>query len=85
MSGDLKHPEPAADPEKGGLEVTHEFVLPPAKVNETAISEGKTDGVATKEVASPPPRPAPSTKPKRKVSRWILWQLWFNTYRWVRA
>ena len=34
---------------------------------------------------SPPPRPAkPAPKPKKKVSMWILWQLWFNTYRYVR-
>ena len=32
--------------------------------------------------AALPPKPAP--KPKKKVSMWILWQLWFNTYRYVR-
>lgn len=32
--------------------------------------------------AAPPSKPAP--KPKKKVSKWILWQLWFNTYRYVR-
>ncbi|GJE86866.1 hypothetical protein PsYK624_029490 [Phanerochaete sordida] len=26
-------------------------------------------------------RPKPAPKPKKKVSKWILWQLWFNTYR----
>src|SRR5262245_49786469 len=35
----------------------------------------------------PPKTPVPSptakkpARPKRKVSRWILFQLWFNTYR----
>lgn len=33
----------------------------------------------SKEVVPPVPKPAP--KPKKKVSKWILWQLWFNTYR----
>ncbi|PFH52373.1 hypothetical protein AMATHDRAFT_139898 [Amanita thiersii Skay4041] len=32
-----------------------------------------------KEVAKPPAKPP--AKPKRKVSKWILFQLWFNTYR----
>lgn len=28
------------------------------------------------------PAPKPASKPaKREVSKWILWQLWFNTYR----
>lgn len=27
-----------------------------------------------------PPVPKPASK-KKKVSKWILWQLWFNTYR----
>jgi hypothetical protein len=25
----------------------------------------------------------PSKPPSKKVSKWILWTLWFNTYRWV--
>ena len=29
------------------------------------------------------PAPKPAPKPKKKVSKWILWQLWFNTYRYV--
>ena len=29
--------------------------------------------------AAPPAKPA--ARPKRKVPRWVLWQLWFNTYR----
>ena len=32
-----------------------------------------------KAAAKPPP------KPKKKVSKWILWQLWFNTYRSVAS
>ncbi len=33
----------------------------------------------------PPIPKLPTTKPpaKKKVSKWILWQLWFNTYRYV--
>ena len=32
---------------------------------------------------NPPSKPTqPASKPvKRQVSKWILWQLWFNTYR----
>lgn len=25
----------------------------------------------------------PTPKPKKKVSKWILWTLWFNTYRYI--
>lgn len=82
MSDELKrHPEQPLDPEKGGLESTQEFVLPPVKVNETAIPEVKSNGVISKEVAVAPPPAKSPPKPKRKVSRWILWKLWFNTYR----
>lgn len=36
-----------------------------------------------KKAQSTPPKAAQTaSKPaKRKVSKWILWQLWFNTYR----
>ncbi|CAL1704143.1 unnamed protein product [Somion occarium] len=37
---------------------------------------------ATKEKASLTAAPkAPAKKPKKKTSKWILWQIWFNTYR----
>ena len=33
-----------------------------------------------KDTPAPPPA-KPTPKPKKKVSKWILWKLWFNTYR----
>lgn len=30
--------------------------------------------------ASPKPAPKPVSK-RKKASKWIIWQLWFNTYR----
>lgn len=40
-------------------------------LNAVTVTEAKKDS----RPAKPPP------KPKKKVPRWILWQLWFNTYR----
>ncbi|KAI9457759.1 hypothetical protein BJY52DRAFT_1374377 [Lactarius psammicola] len=67
--------------EKGTLE-NHSG---PSSVATLALIDEKkkvdTPLVASKEVI-PIPKP-PATKPpaKKKVSKWILWQLWFNTYR----
>lgn len=46
-----------------------------AQVSTLAVTELKKDAPA------PANRPKPAAKPKKKVSKWILWQLWFNTYR----
>ena len=46
-------------------------------VNTVAVPEMKKDSPAAVN------RPKPAAKPKKKVSKWILWQLWFNTYRFV--
>jgi len=35
----------------------------------------------TKEVIPQPTKASKPPAPKRKVSKWILWTLWFNTYR----
>lgn len=35
----------------------------------------------TKIEAETPPKPKAAPKPPKKVSKWILWRLWFNTYR----
>lgn len=32
---------------------------------------------------APPPAAKPSPKKKKKASKWVLWRLWFNTYRFV--
>ena len=36
---------------------------------------------ATKTTVTVAARPSP--KKKKKVSKWILWKIWFNTYRYV--
>ncbi|KAJ3838878.1 hypothetical protein F5878DRAFT_660803 [Lentinula raphanica] len=59
------------------------------KVLERVPSETSTlqahspDPGSSKEVviSKPPPPPSPPKPARRKVSKWILFQLWFNTYR----
>ena len=41
--------------------------------------EKKVDVAIVEKKDVRPSKPPP--KPKKKVSKWILWQLWFNTYR----
>jgi hypothetical protein len=53
---------------------------PPAYLDEKKGLESYSTADGT--VAPPSPPPAPAKKPpKPKPSRWILFQLWFNTYR----
>ncbi|RXW15872.1 hypothetical protein EST38_g9985 [Candolleomyces aberdarensis] len=82
MSDQLKrHPNPPLDPEKGDLEVNHPQPSTSTKAtNETAITDEKNK-VVVKEIPVVPAPPSSPPKPKQKVSRWILFQLWFNTYR----
>jgi hypothetical protein len=50
------------------------------------VKEAKSSVVVSSEVVPVPVNNAPASKPpakKRKVSKWILWKLWFNTYRYV--
>ena len=61
---------PYNDAEKGILEA-----LPQADVKTLAL-EPKLPTLAKH---TPPIKPA--GKPKKRVSRWILWRIWFNTYR----
>lgn len=84
--GFQRHPEGILDPEKGGLD--NVLKMPDNNRLDTAISldsdkEKKGDAVTTvKEVvATPPPAKSPPAKPKRKVSKWIRFRLWFNMYR----
>ncbi|KAH9057127.1 hypothetical protein EDB83DRAFT_2506802 [Lactarius deliciosus] len=68
--------------EKGTLE-NH---TGPSSVATLALIDEKkkvdTPLVDSKEVVPIPKPPTTKTKPPpKKVSRWILWQLWFNTYR----
>lgn len=81
MSDELKrHPNPPLDPEKGDLEVNPQPIVSTKAANETTITEEKNN-VIVKEVAVVPASPSSPPKAKHKVSRWIRWQLWFNTYR----
>lgn len=52
-------------PDEKDVAVTQVFPVPPSAKKETSAAPAK-----------PPGKPA-----KRKVSKWILWQLWYNTYR----
>jgi hypothetical protein len=65
--------------EKGALEV-HAGLA-----NATALGEKRADSsVAVTTEVAPPSREAAVTPPaKKKVSKWILSKLWFNTYRFV--
>ncbi|THH33980.1 hypothetical protein EUX98_g333 [Antrodiella citrinella] len=81
---------PAYDDAERG---THE---PPRPVQPTYLADEKKDIFAndekkavatieaipaTKKETHAAPAAKPTPKPKKKVSKWILWQLWFNTYR----
>ena len=65
--------------EKGALEV-HAGLA-----NATALGEKRVDSsVAVTTEVAPPSREAAVTPPaKKKVSKWNLCKLWFNTYRFV--
>ena len=66
----LREPE-AAYPKDEKKDLFRDEKKIDAAANAVAVAELKKD-----------PRPAKTpSKPKKKVSRWILWQLWFNTYR----
>ena len=82
MSQEIRgHPQALIDAEKGTLDPPTPVKRPPSNV--PLSSKEKDAGVTTttQEVifAEKPASSAP--KPKRVVSRWILWNLWFNTYR----
>lgn len=93
MSEPTKTLQTLPDPEKGTLEplavqlsykndAKPEDLLSPTFGAAKEKEKEKDLTVATKEVAVAP-KPKPAAKPKKKVSKWILWQLWFNTYRLV--
>ena len=73
------------DAEKGTLDVhSGSFTVAALGLGDEKFDEkAKPPGIITAEVV---PATASPTKPpakKKKVSKWILWQLWFNTYRCV--
>lgn len=84
MSTNVEGTVPAYDDaEKGTLEVNPEqmAIVPlgyKGKREDTATVIAKEVTPAATKLAS-----KPAGKKKKKVSKWILWQLWFNTYRFV--
>jgi hypothetical protein len=94
MSSDLKAELAPIDPERGNLEplplrisvdqrdqrvaVVDASTLQQKKDTEKESEKKETD-VAKKE--APKPASKPPAKPKPKVSNWILFNVWFNTYR----
>ena len=92
MSNELKGlPQTPLDPEKGLLESqvvsyssdvkaalsTVDPAFPLSKEKDTAVT------TSTKEVIAATKPSKPSPKPKKKVPLWIVWTLWFNTYRYI--
>jgi hypothetical protein len=90
MSNELKGLSQIIDPEKGLLDSQVEpyngdVKAPLSSTVSPAISLTKEKDLAvtttTKEVAAKPSKPP--SKPKKKVPLWIVWTLWFNTYRYI--
>lgn len=92
MSNELKGLSQAPlDPEKGLLDSqvvsyngdvkaalsTADPAFPLSKEKDTAVT------TTTKEVIAATKPSKPPSKPKKKVSPWIVWTLWFNTYRYI--
>ena len=89
MSNELKgiSQAPASDPEKGLLvshytstlskaDVDPAFPLSRSKEKDTAVTITTKEVIAAKNASEPPPKP-------KKVPLWIVWTLWFNTYRYI--
>jgi hypothetical protein len=92
MSNELKGLSQAPlDPEKGLLDSqvvsyngdvkaplsTVDPAFPSSKEKDTAVTTTTKEVTATTKPSKPPP------KPKKKVPIWIVWTLWFNTYRYI--
>ena len=69
------------DAEKGTVEVAT-ITVPPTSYpgDEKKVDNSIALPEVKKENATPPAKKSPP-KPKKKVSKWIRWTLWFNTYR----
>jgi len=88
MSDQLNGNPLPLDPEKGTLDPTpvqlsYNDTKKPVDVVDLLPSSKEKDSAVTthtKEVVVAA-KPKPAGKPKRKVSKWVLWRLWFNTYR----
>lgn len=80
------------DPEKGVLDtltplpilpVSSKAVIQDAAVGLAAQSGKKESQVEIALATYAKKDPNSVNKPKRKLSRWLRFQLWFNTYRYV--
>ena len=88
-NAELKGLSQTTDPEKGLLDSQavpyNGDVKAPLSTVSPAIPLTKEKDLAvtttTKEVATKPSKPP--SKPKKKVPLWIVWTLWFNTYRYI--
>jgi hypothetical protein len=88
-SDELKgHSQVPADPEKGLLDsqavVSYNGdAKTPLTTVDISVSKEKDSAVTTttKEVVVTTKPSKPPSKPKKKVPLWIVWTLWFNTYR----
>ena len=74
-----------SEAEKGGID-SPKAVYPKDEKKPIYLDEKRAVDVAAYPVPekkdTPATRPAkPAPKPKKKVSKWIIWKLWFNTYR----
>ena len=85
-------PAPAySEAEKGTFETPRQLEVAYPKDEKKGLypdeKKGDVAAFAVAELKKDTPaavnRPKPAPKPKKKVSKWILWQLWFNTYRLV--
>jgi len=73
--------------------VSEKSSLPNTPSSQTLASDSKPGSVypsgekyEIKLESESPPKPVSAPKPaKKKVSRWIVWHLWFNTYRYRNA
>lgn len=93
MSSDLKAELAPIEPERGNLDplslrisvVQRDQRV--AVVDTTAVQQKKdTEKESEKKEADgakevPKPASKPPAKPKPKISNWILFNVWFNTYR----
>lgn len=95
MSNELKGPSQASlDPEKGlfesqavsyngdvkaSLSSTVSPAFPLTKEKDPVVT------TTTKEVIVATKPSKPPSKPKKKVPLWIVWTLWFNTYRYIAS
>lgn len=84
----IPQPEFVDDPEKAVLDTL--TPLPVLPVSSKAVIQDAAVGLAAQSgkearpdlaLAKAKKNPASSNKPKRRASRWIRFQLWFNTYR----